>query len=408
VFKKLFLTVAFASMMLPLTAFAGVFDILIESEGQTYANDFTSVEDMIDNIDLDEIKSHISAYTDNSAAKISMNFRGVPITLSAAANSKTIKLDIPSINVTETFTGHTRDDAVDDLEDWFKDEGGSAIEKLMEELAAETPSDPIAGNPNSLMSKMVGADYDYAVSPEATIEVNTKNKAELNANMISVFAKYTNYKVDGVKSKEYSLPLAYTIRFNGSKNTLTVKVPVSMTDVEGSEAYNVGLGLALGYQIKDNWRVTPAVGYGIVGSIDLGSVGQIVNGSVTSAYTHKMEKFSVTLGNMAGYYQTIPFKYKDYSVSPDIQNTVLRNGLNFEIPTNKLAKGTSVELFVTDTRYFGSELFIEQYNEIGFSYGFAKNLVKANKSYMSKLRAGITYLTAKDTDAFTVNAGFAF
>jgi hypothetical protein len=116
---------------------------------------------------------------------------------------------------------------------------------------------------------------------------------------------------------------------------------------------------------------------------------------------------------MAGYYKTIPFQYQDYSVSPDIQNTIVRNGLDFVIPTDGLAKGTSFEIFVTDTRYFGSELFIDQYNEIGFSYGFAKITNEKTdegkmKSYLSKLRVGFTYLHADKAKGYTVNLGYSF
>jgi hypothetical protein len=411
--KKLFLSAAAAALLLPSYAFAGLFDVTVTSGGDSYTENFSKVEDLFDNFDIEKIAPRFPGFDENtSGADLVINFRGLPAYLSIAPNSNKYILNIPSAGVYEEFDGVDRDDSSDKLEDWFKKDGDAALTRIMQKLASDTPTDPIAGNPSSLMSRMSTMDFDMAVSPEtSTIEINSQQTPELNANFISVFAKYSNYTVDGIKSKEYALPLAYTIRFNGSKNTLAIRMPMSQVTVEDSKAYNLGLGLALGYQVKDDWRITPAIGYGAVGSIDLGSVGQIVSGSVTSSYMFHINKYGLNMGNMVGYYKTIPFSRGDYDIDPDIHNTILRNGLNFVIPTNE-AKTTTLDLFVTDTRYFGSDLYIDQYNEIGFSYGFMKNTVKEKngkaKSYISGLRGGLTYMTASDAHGVTVNFGWSF
>lgn len=420
--KKIFLTVAAFTILLPSTLFAGVFDIMIvanpDTAGEeTYQESFSSIEDVIDNLDTDEIKKNITNYDeDTTAANVTINFRGVPIRLSIAENSTTIVLNIPSINVHEEFTGNDRDDSVDEMEDWLKENGEDAVTRLMQELVAETPTDPVAGNPSSLQSRMVAADYLYGVNSDEAIEMNQAGMGKsgsINANSISVFARYSNYDLDGISSKSYSLPLAYTVRFDGSKNSLSIRVPISYVDVDGSEAYNFGLGLGFTYFVKDEWSLTPAIGYGAVGSIDLASVAQIVSGSLTSSYNFKLgDKYTLTMGNMIGRYQTIPFNYGDYSIDVDIQNTAIRNGLNLNIPSDGLLKGSSFEVFVTDTRYFGSELYVDAYNEVGFSFGMSK--VKEKKKgdkiakIMKRARAGLTYMFAQDVSGYSVNFGFAF
>jgi len=411
--KKSLIVFVLLAFLVPLSAIAGVFDITISSEGQTYTASFNSIQDVIDDLDTAEIEANLSAYTDSSAATGIINFRGVPIYLSIAANSSTLVLDIPAIGVTETFNGTDRDNSVDLIEDWLKENGEEAVTKLMKELIAETPTDPIAGNPSSLESRMVGMDYDYAVNNDEVIEMNAKYEgSSLNANMISIFARYSNYDLDGVSSSTYSLPLAYTIKFNNSRNSLAIRVPIAMVDVDGSKAYNFGLGLGFTYYIKPQWSVTPAVGYTAVGSVDLASVAQLISSSMTSSYNFKINKYNLTMGNMLGYYKTIPFNYGDYSIDADIQNTVLRNGLNLNIPSDNLMKNTSFEVFVTDTRYFGSELFIDQYNEIGASFGFAKSTQKEKKdkitNMMRTMRVGLTYMLADKASGYSVNLGFAF
>jgi len=420
-FRKIFLTIAAFTILLPASLYAGVFDIEIvanpdQNNEQTYTNSFSSVEDVIDNLDTDEIEQHINDYDEDvTAANVTINFRGVPIYLSIAENSDIITLTIPAIDVTETFDGEDRDDSVDELEDWLKDNGESAITRLMQELAAETATDPVAGNPTSLQSRMVAMDYLYGVNSDEAIEMNNSgmgDKGSINANMVSIFAKYSNYDLDGVSSSAYSLPLAYTVRFDGSKNSLSFRVPISYVDVDGSEAYNFGFGVGLTYFVKDEWSLTPSIGYSAVGSIDLASVAQIVSGALTSSYNYKLGKYTLTMGNMIGRYETIPFNYGDYSIDADIQNTVLRNGLNLNIPADKLKEGTSFELFVTDTRYYGSELYVETFNEVGVSYGFSKVKEKEKggkiTKIMKKARIGFTYMFAPNVSGYTVNLGYAF
>lgn len=416
--RKFILLAVFAVCFVPFSVFAGVFELTIvanpDTTQDTYTQSFKSVEDVIDNLDTDAIASNITGFDqDVTPANATIDFRGVPIYLTIAENDTRIYLSIPSIGVYEEFDGTDRDDSVDEIEDWLKENGQSAVTKLMRELVAETATDPIAGNPASLQSRMVASDYSYGMNADEVIEMNGADSSGINANMVSIFARYSNYDLDGVSSREYGLPLAYTIRFNNSQNKLSIRVPISMVDVDGSKAYNFGLGMGMTYFVKDNWSLTPAIGYSAVGSVDLASVGQFLSGSLTSSYSFFFDKYALTMGNMVGYYDSLPFKYSDYDIDADISNSVLRNGLNFAIPTDALGKGTSIELFVIDTRYFGSELYVDQYNEVGISYGITKLSQKVKgekvKNVMRKARIGFTYLfSGEDVSGYSVNFGFAF
>lgn len=419
-FNRIFL-VLFVVAALPMMAFAGLFNYTItaypddDNLKQSYNQSFDNLEAVFDGVDTAEMEKHIVNYDeDTTPVRIDIDFRGVPVYLTMADSSTEILLRIPAIGLTKTFNGVDRDASVDDLEDWLKDDGDDVVSRLMEVLAADTATDPVAGNPTSAQSRMVALDYDYATSSDEVIEMNAEamtQEGTLNANMVSIFARYSNYDLDGVSSKTYSLPLAYTIKFNGSKNSLAIRMPITMVNIDGSDAYNVGLGLGFKYFVKDDWSLTPAIGYTAVGSIDMASVAQLVSGSVTSAYTFKVKGYMLTMGNMIGRYETIPFQYQDYSVSPDIKNTVLRNGLNLVLPVGA-EKTTSVELFVTDTRYYGSDLYVDSYNEVGFSYGFAKVKQEKKKdkikNAMSKARVGFTYLFAHNVSGYSVNFGYSF
>ena len=121
---------------------------------------------------------------------------------------------------------------------------------------------------------------------------------------------------------------------------------------------------------------------------------------------------------MGGYYRTleIPFEFGGSLdaglLDPNIGNTVFRNGVMVSIPTESLLKNTALELFFADTRYFGSALFIDNYQEIGFAYGFNKTERKTIKdkirNCLKDFRGGATYLYADESEGYTVNFGYTF
>ena len=66
---------------------------------------------------------------------------------------------MPSAGIERTFTGATRDEAQDAVTDYFKGSGGSDVTKVLQAAVRETAIDPVAGNPDSLMSLMGEADF---------------------------------------------------------------------------------------------------------------------------------------------------------------------------------------------------------------------------------------------------------
>ena len=68
-------------------------------------------------------------------------------------------LKVPSAGIEHTFTGATRDEAQDAVTEYFKGAGGSDVTKVLQAAVRETAIDPVAGNPDSLMSLMGEADF---------------------------------------------------------------------------------------------------------------------------------------------------------------------------------------------------------------------------------------------------------
>jgi hypothetical protein len=71
---------------------AAIFDLTVESGGQTFQENYDKAEDLISGIDESYIRERITGYTDTSAVSAQLNFRGVPISLTFQTNSTQLTL----------------------------------------------------------------------------------------------------------------------------------------------------------------------------------------------------------------------------------------------------------------------------------------------------------------------------
>ena len=65
----------------------------------------------------------------------------------------------------------------------------------------------------------------------------------------------------------------------------------------------------------------------------------------------------------------------------------------------------ATELWAIDTRFFGSELYSEFYNELGVSIGLVKT---ENFDISNYLRAGLSYQFGDGVHGLHLNIGYSF
>lgn len=366
---------------------------------------FTSAQDAIDVIGPNKLGQYVP-YTGVEAATIGLNFRGLPMTVAHpnGAGDPLLTLSIPSLGIAQNFTGATRADSQRLLSDFFK--SGDVLSQIMRRLAEVSPVDPIAGNPNSLMSQMVANDFNNSffgvgsnlAPPQASTNDSTPN-------LIGIGLRFGQYRQGSLTSQNLTLPLSYTIRSNiDPRRQLILSLPISQTDAEGSKAYYVGAGAAYRFPMNDNWTLTPSFSYAVTGAPDFGSVSQIAAASLSSTYVIPMKSYDLAIGNMVGFYKTLKFSANGYSFDPNISNTVFRNGVMLSTPISFMGRKMSIEYSLIDTRFTGTALYNEGYDEIGITIGTNKNAQSA-RSY---LRGGISYLFSPQSKGFTVNIGYWF
>ncbi|WP_220807911.1 hypothetical protein [Noviherbaspirillum aridicola] len=373
----------------------------LSSETRSFG--LSSAEDVFNFPRFESLHTRFGNYTGVEAAAMHIDFRGLPMVVSyPVAESSLLVLHVPDLNIHEEFHGATREESRRAFSDFMKKNGGGILNRIMKRLVAESANDPIAGNPNSLMGQMVANDFANGFT---SLVSNAGTKEDNASNLIGIGARVSSIKQDGLRNTSVTIPLSYTIRSDiDPRRQLIFNLPLTYTSVESAKAYNLGFGVAYRLPINDEWTITPSAGYGATGSKDLGAYGQAVSAALTSAYVISGSGYDIAIGNMVGIYKTLKLEAGGYSYNPDIQNLVFRNGVMFSQPVNVFGRKMSIEYSLIDTRYTGTKLYNEGYDEIGVTLGTNKNASSAR----SFLRAGATYLFSPRSKGFTLNLGYWF
>ena len=328
--------------------------------GQTVSVGSNQLQTIIDTIDNQRLSRTFAGYTpDVTAGEFRLDIRGLPVTLGYDANSTQLSFAVPSLGISKTFSGGTRDASKHLLEDYIKQNGDAILRELLRVSAV----DPLAGNPASVQSQMVVGDYEAGVD-------SMVGTAALGS-AFGVGLRFGSYGLDGFTQNVYTLPLSYSYSLT-NRDVLMVRLPLTYMEVDGASAYRGMLGLSYKKVLSSRWALTPSLGYGLASSSDLGSFGQILSVSLTSdLQLYNNGRVSLSMGNLLGYYLTLPTRIADYNVNYHLKNTITRDGLLLSIPLQQQYWGRefSLDFFVIGTWFFGDALYSTNYQEIGISIG---------------------------------------
>lgn len=382
---------------------ANIFEITATTEGMTQKRSYNTAEDAVNAIKGESLKNLFPSYTDMSAATGLINFRGERIEFNYDANSSTLHMNIPSLNVSRTFTGVDRNATQTLFKEWLKKDGQETLNKFQALLAKSSSVDPNANNVMNIAESNFNQAFSEGSKINKTISSGYSGVKTLD-NLVGVGIYASSLKDNqGVKRNSYSLPLSYSFDLGqaGSTNQsrrLTFNLPITYSTIGEAKSANAVASVSLKLPIKENWSLTPAINWTLTGSKDLGAVGQAVGGSLSSLYTFKLNSsYDLSMGNMIGYAQSINFSFQGYSINPGLKNTIYRNGLLLSLPTTLLGSNIRIEPYVVDTRFTGSELFTKSFQEFGL------DLADVSILGMGKFRVGAKYIHSNNQTGFMAN-----
>lgn len=319
---------------------------------------YRTIGDLIDGVEIKALSNAVGAdLTQVSQISGDAYIRGLPATI--AYDGTEIVLSVPAAGVERRFgtTAADRDAAQEELEAYFKGEGNETLTRILKAAAARTAFDPVAGNPSSLMSRMVATVHDSGtrVAPGAGFFAGIGGDG----------MRLTSDDVE-VTSATVQPTIGYGFA-NGW--TLALDAPLTWQQTEKADTWSGHLNLGLTVPVTEAWSLTPSAFVGAVGSEDLGAGAVLTGGGLTSRYERPLtDRFSLVLGNTVAVVTTVPVSVGDYEVDYDLTNVVARNGLTGVYDTGVEALGAPLKLSlgITDTRFFGDDLYSDAYEEVTF------------------------------------------
>jgi hypothetical protein len=362
------LTAAAVSAFLPLSSAQAreAFTAVLSANGESRTYSYDSIEDAIDSVSGTSLRSLLPSYRDNAPATASFNLRGLAATIEYPSAGSTIVLKVPSAGIERTFTGATRDEAQDAVTDYFKGAGGADVTKVLQAAVRETAIDPVAGNPDSLMSLMGEADFAQgtdALGGAAGSGAPNLLGFSVEGGRGTASGGYDQNRVSGTFS--------YRFNFEESNAAVLVDLPVNWVRSGKSDSLSGSLGLGVRLPVTDRWSITPAVRAGVAGSIDLGAAAVVYSGSVTSDFRWDWNGWHFGLGNMAGLYRATGVSVGDYDIDYDLTNVILRNGISVSRDLTEGPAPLRVTAAFTDSRYLGDDLYVKGFDEIAVSFSKA-------------------------------------
>lgn len=345
-----------------------------------------ALRELPDIFDTDSLTELFGAYDPTSQPlSAKLDLRGLPAVIdwttpSAPNQPYLLTVNIPGVPLLTFGSSDSTDpleDALDKFEDWLHGDfdgpgaASAALTSFLQELVAESPVDPVAGNPNSLMSRMTGHDYKLG-SEGPFIYSDSRIPDAPDQTGIGLLFNYASVGIRGNLDVE-TLELPFDHRFNLRRFpnlSLLFSLPLTATFTNGEWSVMGSIGLGFQYRPFEWWALTPMFRIGASGSIDVGAAAFLYSATLNSDIHFPLSRFvdgtpevEVHIVNQLGISGSLGFEIGDFKIDYDLQNGVFRNGGYVRGTFGQ--SGWGWRFFGNDTRFSGSDLFFQSYADIG-------------------------------------------
>jgi hypothetical protein len=347
------------------------YSVTVTVDGQTYSRSFSDSQEAMRLLNRRGLLSIAPNYTNRSSVSGTVEVRGLPVSFNTIPGTTALQISSPEAGFNRVFDAGSPAATQNLVESFLRgNEDPEGLQQLVKGIVANSTTDPVAGNPSSLLGQSVIADYEIGTMLPGDDGGMSPRAAGWHFG-IGFSGQYQDTRRSDVTN--YSIPLGVSYAFGEDGPEVFLHVPLVLSDIDGSNAYQ-GTG-ALGVRVPVitgpslRWALTPAIRWGAAGSWDEGSVGQTYGGSVTSDLRVALGGgTTLGIGNSIGHYRTEPLEYGDFRVSYKLRNWSYRNGVSLTRPMGEVA-GQPVTLGASfiDTRMTGDDLAVDAWQEYGVS-----------------------------------------
>jgi hypothetical protein len=343
-------------------------------------------------------------YSGSEVVTANASLNGVPATLSYAAGSPVLQINIPSIGVSQSFSGSTREASARLLHDWLKNQQ-DVRSSIFREQARSVAANPYSA-PGGILSQTVASDFDSNLSDAALRSTSSQSNANsANTSLLGAGVLLSHHRVGGYSINSAAVPLSYTVRNDiDPRRQALIRGGFGVVDRAGSRTFNTRLSGGYRIPLSDEWALTSSLGFAFAGSDDAAYSVGLLSGSVMSTYLIEKNGFDITIGNMLGYYRTIKPPVGSFAVDPNLSNGAFRNGALISQPVTISGRKLSIEYGVSDTRYFGSAIYQRSAQEISVSLGTNKSAFSSRSFF----RSNLAFQHSKDSNGVLLTVNYWF
>jgi hypothetical protein len=396
----------------------------------TGTNDVRKIAELIDTPHLTQLfanKDYSNPLLFDLRAKLDL--RGVKTVVHFPTGSTRLEVTFPFLPQPISFDGGDRDSSIERFEEWLRGEYVTSVATteiltlLLQELVALSAVDPIAGNPNSLQSKMFEAAYFTGTTGVFRPKPGTPEAdAWRGEDFFRATGRYERFRGGPWDGNVWELGLDYQVNFKNPKWALLFDLPFIVDQVEGAESFLVSAGIGVMFRPTHWWNITPSFRLGGAGSFKLGAVALMPSIDLTSAMRWRIgprefsiggrnlstTDFELGIGNMFGWASTFDdLEISDIRIAYELNNYALRNGIDLtkRLPLRFLGGQTAVKLFFVDTWILGSRLFLNHYDELGLQVGTQRRSAGKWRDHLSLHAA---WVFGNNYDALQLRLSFRY
>jgi hypothetical protein len=383
-------------------------DVGVETSAQQ-TNSILDVPDLFDTESLGSLFAGYDPSTDPFVANLDL--RGLPTRLVWIPTGSGGTLAFTVLGETVRFTADTLDEAVADFEDWLSGDlevpGSSlSLTKVLQGLVELSPVDPVAGNPNSLQSRMFQTDYNLgSQGPFTTGDerlASAPNQWELGFDY--GYGRGGPYDVQAL-----DLPLGYRWNFRNPKWSMLFSLPLSVTFTERQWSVLASGGVGFQYRPTDWWALTTMARVGGAGSIDVGALAVLYSVSLTNHMRYQWRGLEIAMTNLGGFSKTIDgLEIGGYDFSYELSNPILTNGGSISGNTALELRGRPLawRFFGSNTQVFGDAVYMDSQSEVGLGLAV---LSSSEGEPFNAVSLSLSYVFGNnDYDGLSLRARFRF
>ncbi len=339
---------------------------IIEANGSRGSG--SSLPDLIQDFLL--ARGQFSELEGQPAYNAELTYAGVAnaIEMDVGTTGLEVVLRIPTTGFERTFTGTSREDVENQIEDFVKDDGAREWGRFNREMAKRSLVAVTDGNPNSTTAHAANSMFqEFGRRPGRTQLDRSIGRAAGSRIGFSLIPAYSQFEAGDFGGEVYSLRFAFKAKFT-ERIGLVLLAPANYVRVEGAEVYHLGATAGLPLTLIPDrgrdplyWKVTPSAGIIGSGSADFAAGGLVEHYAVTSLLAYQLGNFTLSMGNQYGTYRGRNSSYRDFDIRTDLDQRIIKNGLTLSVP---FGYRWVMDVYVEETR-FRKEAAINRYRGVG-------------------------------------------